>query len=315
MAELTIKIDLHYFMKNKDLHDMDAGINHKCGQSLVNVINNIGDILDEDIQIDISAIEEGGFKDIYKVIVKDIKSEAAFIALLSCLLAHFIGIAPSIDDSQKMLNRVEVINRIKEGNYSESDINFVITGDPKYIKNRNSFYTSLAKEPNVSKVSCHASSSQVHNTIIADSYIEKKDFENQILKKDTKEINDIYENCKIIVTSPVLMQGHTAGWRGLFNNQQITFKIEDKAFLTKVYSKAITFAVGTTLICDLKITSETKFDELGHELETNKNYTISNVVSYTDVNEIPKKETMYKLKKKNSKIKESSLFDNPDFFN
>ena len=316
MADLTITIDLHYFMKDKDLHDMDASINHKCGQSLVNVINHLGEVFDEDVQVDITAIDKGGFKDIYKVIVKDVKSEAAFIALLSCLLAHFIGVAPSLDETQKQLNRVEIVTKIKEGDFTEDDINFVITGDPKYIKNRNDFYTLLDKEPNVSKVAYHATtiSNSGENRSIPDNFIEKKDFESQIIKKEAREIVDVYEKCYILVTSPILMQGHRAGWRGIINNQPITFSIEDKVFLKKVYRKEVTFVVGTTLICDLEVKSETKFDEFGHELNSDKKYSVFNVVSFTDKNEIPQKERQYHDKNKASKTKQTSLFDNPDFF-
>ena len=314
MADLSITIDLHYFMKDKNLHDMDASVNHKCGQSLVNVINNLGDVFDEDVQVDIAAIGKGGFKDIYKVIVRNIKSESAFVALLTCLLTHFIGVAPSSDETQKQLNRVEIISKIKEGEFSENEINFIITGDPKYIKNRNSFYHSLNKEPNVAKVTCTALNNESNEKILDHSCIEKKDFEDQIITKESKEVIDEYAACSILVTSPVLMQGHTSGWRGLFNNQPIIFKIMDKAFLEKVYSKEVAFAVGTTLMCDLKVISETKFDEVGHELETTRVYSISNVVSYTEANDLPEKKKLYEKKRKSSMIKESSLYDNPNFF-
>ena len=59
-STITIGIDLHYFMDDDKRHEMDASIHNKCEASMIQVLNHLGDLFGEDIQIDVSALEEGG---------------------------------------------------------------------------------------------------------------------------------------------------------------------------------------------------------------------------------------------------------------
>lgn len=100
-SELTLSIDLHYFMDNKDLHQMDATVHNECEANLIQVLNHLGDVFDEDIQIDVSALGEGGVIDKLKIKFKSSTAKEMFLVLFGALISHFIGIAPSLDESQK----------------------------------------------------------------------------------------------------------------------------------------------------------------------------------------------------------------------
>ena len=153
-SELTLSIDLHYFMDNKDLHQMDATVHNECEANLIQVLNHLGDVFDEDIQIDVSALGEGGVIDKLKIKFKSSIAKEMFLVLFGALISHFIGIAPSLDESQKQLNRAEIIKKIKEGNYSDAEIKFVIQGDPEILTRKNRYFEELDKEKHVTKVTC-----------------------------------------------------------------------------------------------------------------------------------------------------------------
>ena len=135
-----VKLILHYYMENENLHEMNADIHNKCGASVIDVINHLKDVFDDDCELDFSTSEEGGVKDIYKIVFKNKGGHDLFIMLVSALIGHFIGVAPSIDESEKQLNRAETIEKIKSGKFTKEEEAFVLTGDPEYIEKRNLIY-------------------------------------------------------------------------------------------------------------------------------------------------------------------------------
>ena len=87
-------------------------------------INNqkIGDLFGEDIQIDVSALGEGGLIDKFKIVFKSEAFKDLFMLLSGALINHFICVSPSLDESEKQLNRSELLTKIKEGDFTEEDI-------------------------------------------------------------------------------------------------------------------------------------------------------------------------------------------------
>ena len=69
-STITLGIDLHYFMDDEQRHEMDASIHNKCEASMIQVLNHLGDLFGEDIQIDVSALGEGGLIDKFKIVFK-----------------------------------------------------------------------------------------------------------------------------------------------------------------------------------------------------------------------------------------------------
>ena len=106
-SSLTLSIDLHYFMDDKECHEMDATVHNKCEANLLQVLNHLGEVFDENIQIDISALEEGGVIDKLKIKFESSAVKEMFFILYGALISHFIGIAPSLDETQKQQNRAE----------------------------------------------------------------------------------------------------------------------------------------------------------------------------------------------------------------
>ena len=89
-STITLGIDLHYFMDDEQRHEMDASIHNKCEASMIQVLNHLGDLFGEDIQIDVSALGEGGLIDKFKIVFKSEAFKDLFMLLSGALINHFI---------------------------------------------------------------------------------------------------------------------------------------------------------------------------------------------------------------------------------
>lgn len=109
----------------------------------------------------------------------------------------------------------------------------------------------------------------------------------------------------------MLLKNSQAKWKGIFNGEEISFKIVDKEFLEQVYKKEIGFTTGTTLKCDLKVTSKTAYDAYGKPTKTTYERQISNILSWDDGKQILHETKRYKRLKVEKSM--PSLFKDSDF--
>ena len=310
-STITIGIDLHYFMDDDQRHEMDASIHNKCEASMIEALNHLGDLFGEDIQIDVSALEEGGLIDKFKIVFKSETFKNLFMLLAGALINHFICVSPALDESEKLLNQAELLKKINEGDFTDEDILFLVKGDPEILINRNKYYTELVKEPHVTCVSCSSYNSKTPNVKLNEARISKLDFSNQIIKGSTNSVTSNYLGTSVLVVSPVLLKGSQAKWKGIFNGEEINFKIVDKEFLKQVYAKEIGFTTGTVLNCDLKVTSKTDYDAYGKPTKNTYEREISNILSWDDGKQILHKTKRYKRLK--AEMSMPSFFKDSDF--
>lgn len=310
-STISLCLDLHYFMDDDQRHEMDASIHNKCEASMIQVLDHLGDLFGEDIQIDVSALEQGGLIDKFKIVFKNETFKNLFLLLVGALINHFVSVSPSLDESEKQLNRAELLKKIKEENFTEDDINFLVKGDPEILTNRNKYYSALVNEPHVTSVSCSSYNGKSPNIKLAEARISKSDFSNQIIKGYTNCVTSNYFETSVLVVSPVLLKNSQAKWTGIFNGEEIKFKIVDKEFLKQVYAKEIGFTTGTTLKCNLKIISKTDYDAYGKPTKITYEREISNILSWDDGNQILHETKRYKRLKIDKSM--PSLFKDSDF--
>lgn len=180
-STITIGIDLHYFMDDDQRHEMDASIHNKCEASMIQVLNHLGDLFGEDIQIDVSALEEGGLIDKFKIVFKSETFKNLFMLLAGALINHFICVSPSLDESEKQLNRAELLKKIKEGDFTDEDIIFLVKGDPEILTNRNKYYSELVKEPHVTSVSCSSYNRRTPNVKLLIAELQMSNYLKRVL--------------------------------------------------------------------------------------------------------------------------------------
>jgi len=313
ISEFTLNIDLHYFMNDEDCHEMDATVHNKCEANLLHVLNHLGEIFDEDIQIDVSALQEGGIIDKLCIKFNSPAAKKMFLILYGALISHFIGISPSLDESQKQLNRAEIIKKIKGGDFTDDEVMFVIQGDPEILNRKNKYFEELSKESNVDKVSCSSYDSEDCYESTRPVTIEKKDFLRQIVKGYTETSDREYKGTSVLVVSPVLLRYSQAKWKGVFNGQDITFIIKDREFLEQVYAQEVSFISGTTLKCDLLVRTTTEYDAMGESKKKTLEREVYNITSWDDGSHFQNETKRYRRMK--IEAAQPSLFSDCDFDN
>lgn len=308
---LTLTIELHYHLDKEEYHQMDAIIHNKCEANILEAINNLAEIFDEDISLDVSALGEGGIIDRLKISVNSSTAKDVILILVGALANHFISPSVSLDDTQKMLNRADVIRRIKEGNYTDDELEFVILGDPKLLSAKSRYYKELDKEPHVTRVSCSTYGEHCPPKAMVNSSIDKRDFIKQVLINTPTSIVQDYTATTVIVISPVLSKESKAKWRGIFNGDTVSFRIKDKDFLEQVYNKEVGFTTGTSLKCDVRVSVVTKYDNNGDEVSVSNDMVVLNVISWYDDENFQCETKRYKRKK--NAATQLSLFTEEDF--
>lgn len=307
----TLTIDLHYHLDEEGYHQMDANIHNKCEANFIEAINHLTDLFDEDISLDVSALGEGGIIDKLKITLNSPTAKSAILILVGALINHFISPSVSLDDTQRMFNRAEVIKKIKEGNYTDAEIKFVISGDAKLLSAKSKYYKELDKEPHVMSVSCSTYGENCPSEAEVRTSIDKRDFYKQILRNTTKSDIHNYYGTTVIVISPVLSKESKAKWRCVFNGKDESFKIEDKEFLEQVHNKEVGFTTGTSLKCDVKVVTKTIYDTCGDVSSSSKDISISNIISWFDDETFQRETKRYKRKK--NEDSQLPLFQDEDF--
>ena len=59
------------------------------------------------------------------------------------------------------------------------------------------------------------------------------------------------ENAHIEIVAPVL-KGGRAKWRGIYNQESISFSVLDPDFLDDVYTRKVSFSNGSVILCSLQ---------------------------------------------------------------
>lgn len=307
----SLTLELHYHLDEEGCHEMNAQIHNKCEANVIEAINHLADIFDEDISLDVSALSEGGIIDKLKITIKSSTTQAIFLTLAGALINHFVSPSTSLDETQKLLNRADVIQKIKDGNYSDEEIEFVITGDAKFLTAKSKYYNELCHEPHVTRVSCSTYGDNCpHDAIISNS-IDKKDFINQVLKDTKATDTHNYVGTNVLIIAPVLSKNSKAKWRGVFNGEDVSFTIEDSEFLRQVNNKEIGFTTGTSLKCDVVIIIKTKYDSFGNISSQQKEMSVSNITSWFDGDTVQHETRRYKRKR--IEDRQLSLFDEEEF--
>lgn len=307
----ALTIELHYHLDKEGFHEMDAQIHNRCEAHILDAINHLADIFDENISLDVSALDKGGLIEKLKITLRNATTKSVFLIMVGALVKHFISPSTSLDDSQKLLNRAEIIQKIKEGHFTDSEIEYVISGDANFVSKKSKYYKELDKEPHVVCLSCSTYGKNCPNEAVVNNSIDKKDFHKQVIKNTTKTDTQNYIGTTVLVIAPVLSKGSQAKWKGVFNNEEIHFKIDDKEFLQQVYNKEVGFTIGTSLKCDVRVISNIVYDICGDISTEKKEIIISNVQSWFDGEIFCHQTKRYKRKK----IEDSQLplFKEEDF--
>ena len=274
----TIEFELHYYLQNEHSHVMNAKIHNESERYLLLAIGELQKYLGYEIGIEVLAKSEGGLIDRFKIIVKN----PIVLSLLSSLFTGLVMtfFRPAIPKTEEIKNKLEIIEKIKSGEYSDTEIAYIIQGDEELSKLCSLYYKSISQETEVTQIETTIKN---QNSLIKQdkTLIKKSDFSGHIIAQ-TKYSTTNSVQATIYIVSPVLVAGRKLYWKGIYINQQIDFKIEDKEFLKQVYNHEIKFGAGTSITCTLKIITKTITATSLSEEKVSKTYIVQDILRWND---------------------------------
>jgi len=278
----SITLQLHYFLNDKDLHSMNARVHNECAKQFIQAIALLNKYLDEPIELEVFAKNEGGVKDLYKIIVKNPLLLIIITALITSAVNQFFtsNFSPAINHTEETKNRLENLLKIKEaiksGTLSSEEFDYIAENDKDLKKIKSNFFRSAKKEKRIDSIEIDAIK-QENQTVFEKVTINSDDFDKCILPAELK--STITEaDAKIHIVAPVLIQGRKDFWKGIYNGVPIEFRVSDKVFLENVYQHIIKFSNGTFINCSMKVTKTTSTIDDSEKISIN----VFDIVSYGD---------------------------------
>ena len=278
----SITLQLHYFLNDKDLHSMNARVHNECAKQFIQAIALLNKYLDEPIELEVFAKNEGGVKDLYKIIVKNPLLLIIITALITSAVNQFFtsNFSPAINHTEETKNRLENLLKIKEaiksGTLSSEEFDYIAENDKDLKKIKSNFFRSAKKEKRIDSIEIDAIK-QENQTVFEKVTINSDDFDKCILPAELK--STITEaDAKIHIVAPVLIQGRKDFWKGIYNGVPIEFRVSDKVFLENVYQHIIKFSNGTYINCSMKVTKTTSTIDDSEKISIN----VFDIVSYGD---------------------------------
>jgi hypothetical protein len=291
--EDTTTLLIHYYF-NDDSHSMNAFIKNKADQKLFLILQEMSDVFNLDFEFEVTAIHEGGIKDLIKI--KPGKKTKKFLkkyglttytivgTVLGTLLIHEITTDDEYQELKKQDLKLEIqkkqleVEKLQNEKALGKEINdipvfsieemveFLFAYDK--IKNiRSDYYIELQKIDKLNGIS---------NDVLNDSnqpmnlgkYVSKEKF-NDLIIYDREIEPLIYDDIKIDIISPVLNQGNYK-WRGVIHGYQKSFNMKDKEFKKLILQHKITFETGTSIMCKLivrqKVNNHGKIETIEHNV-------------------------------------------------
>lgn len=260
----SIDIHIHFYFKENELHSMNAIIFNECEKQFIKAIKNIDKFLNEPLDIQVFAKEEGGLIENLQIIVNQPMTVGIVAGLVSAFCTAFFTAKfnPKLPLSQEVKNKLENILTIKEAiasnNLTEEEFNYIAGNNKELLKFRSSFFNMAKSDKTLKQVEIDTDT-QIGDRLIFDKIsVPYEKFDDFILKDndDNEDKTDIDEKeARIYIIAPILVKGRKDHWKGFCNGEAIDFILSDKDFLEQVYSQEIKFGNGTYLDCKLKITT------------------------------------------------------------
>jgi hypothetical protein len=268
--DLPQKFQIHYHLL-KESHSLDAFVKNKCEAEFLAVAIEVAEILGVELTLESEALLEGGIREIWSVLGKN----SAQIALVISTLALIWSVVPQSDkellDLQKQETRLSIEERKLEIEKLKKELKKVTevkdaakaaatisNGSYKVVTRKSNFYKTLATCKKVYQVG-FVELDREGKPLDQEKIVSKEFFDKFILTSNELSPLEI-DSARIEIVAPVLKEGK-AKWKGIYENEYISFSMEDNDFKQAVLSKQISFKNGSEIICALL--KHRKVDELG----------------------------------------------------
>jgi hypothetical protein len=284
------KLELHYYF-NDSSHSMNALVRNHCEAEFLAIAIEISKELNLSIQLESEAYREGGLKEIWKAIDNNSVQASLLISVIAIVSSRIPLSDPELDDLQKQNLRLSIeekqlrIKKLKtELKNEEVSVKTVekvaeaLETNLKIVTRKSNFYKQLNRYNKVDKIGFSALDS--NNCPVSDEHtVFRNNFKNFIIHSHNLT-PIVVEDALIEIVAPVLKEGRYK-WKGVYDNEAISFSMNDKDFNFDVLNEVISFKHGTTIECVLLI--HQKLDETGEIQITG--HSVSTVIRKIDSGE------------------------------
>ena len=277
MAEENIfDFQIHYYLNQEGLHQMDAKILNECERQLLDAFDFIK-ACTGDFKIEVTPKKEGGLIESFVIVAIIIGKSDTFKNLINALIQKFFSSTQTKPANSNA--RIELYEKVKNGTLTKEEAEELID-EKKVRKCVSNYFKSLEKADTVTSVEASVKKDGEQKPF-SSSKIIKADFTKKILSDTTTEDKTETAGTTIRILSPVLRQGHGKVWKGYYSGKTIEFKVLDKEFLEQVYNNEIKFGANTVITCTL-ITITKKKVENGEYTDLKPEYAVKDVLQWED---------------------------------
>lgn len=309
-------LELHYYLKEHS-HSMNAVVRNKCESELLGLFVETAQSLGISVELESKAFKEGGLKEFWKFLGDNNNQITLLLVIVTLLLSRIPVSNQEKDNLGTELTQLQIeekklqIKKLqKELEKTSPDIKVtdkaveILNENPKIVVRRSNFYKQLSTYQKVEFIGVTPFDSQLHS-LTDESTIERPLFKEFILS--THSIKPVVVDDAIIeIVSPVLKEGNYK-WKGVFNDEPLSFTMLDGEFKNLVLREDITFKHGTFIECVLN--EYRKLDEVGEIIVTG--YSVSVVIRKFDEDQSFETNQGRKYKHtKNLKESQSDIFIN-----
>lgn len=283
------RLELHYYF-NDDSHEIDALVRNKCESELLAIIIEVAAILDIDSQLISEVYQQGGFRDFWKILGKNVQEVTLllmFIQTIVTTIPQFEGKNEELEEELSHLNieekklSIEKLKReLRDNETTKESIKKTadtVANNLRIIKRKSNFYSNLEKHEKINKIGFSALNDD-WKPVTNEISVVRTDFRKFILSTN-KLRSEEDDNAIIEIVSPVLKEGRYK-WKGIYNETPINFDMQDVAFRDAVLLENIPFQHGSIIKCVLIIHRE--IDEIGEVKITG--YSVTTVFEKIDGN-------------------------------
>lgn len=269
--ELATKFKVHHYFNDKS-HTLDAFIKNKAEIEFLSIVSEVANILTISCKLEAEVVKEGGFVEIWTFLGESAEQINLLIGVLTLILTISQSDDRETSDLKKENLKLSVeerklrINRLKkeilvskEKNVQERLVDDILHTNHKVVTRRSNYYKNISHVEKIRSVA-FSKLDKTSKEISKEKNIYRENFKDFIIENDNLPA-EILERVELEIVAPVLNYQKNAKWRAIYNEQNISFSMNDNIFKQDVFNQKILFTNGTILVCDLKIIR--KVNELG----------------------------------------------------
>jgi hypothetical protein len=284
------KLELHYYF-NDSSHSMNALVRNQCESEFLAIAMEVAKELELPIQLESEAYREGGLKEAWKIIGNNGVQVSIFISIMAIVSSRIPFSDPELDQLQKQNLRLSIeekklrIKKLKTELENEevndktvAKVAESLETNLKVVTRKSNFYKQLSRYNKIEKIGLTALN---HDgmPITNERIVLRNNFRNFIIHSHNLTPITV-DDALVEIIAPVLKEGRYK-WKGVYENEPISFSMNDKDFNLDVLNEIISFKHGTTIECVLLI--HQKLDETGEIQITG--HSVSTVIRKIDSGE------------------------------